>query len=72
MRGNVPVEQLVAVYGIERIDPLLHGLTVEAVFERQFGQQAVVGDTVRLGGLKLRARTVEQGRVLLIGIKLPK
>ncbi len=45
---------------------------MEAVFERQFGQQAVVGDTVRLGGLKLRARTVEQGRVLLIGIKLPK
>ena len=45
---------------------------LEAVFERQFGQQAVVGDTVRLGGLKLRARTVEQGRVLLIGIKLPK
>ena len=72
VRGGVPVEQLVAVYGIEQIDPLLHGLTVEAVFERQFGQQAVVGDTVRLGGLKLRARTVEQGRVLLIGIKLPK
>ncbi|ASK35800.1 K+/H+ antiporter [Alcanivorax sp. N3-2A] len=72
VRGSVPVEQLVAVYGMEELDPLLHGLTVEAVFERHFGHNAVVGDTVRLGGMKLRARTVEQGRAILVGIKLPK
>jgi len=72
LRGSVPVDQLVAVYGMEKPDPTLEGLTVEALFERQFGHQAVVGDTLRLSGLKLRARTVEQGRVVLVGIKLPK
>ncbi|MFP1681885.1 potassium/proton antiporter [Alloalcanivorax sp. C16-1] len=72
LRGSVPVDQLVAVYGMEKPDPALEGLTVEALFERRFGHQAVVGDTLRLSGLKLRARTVEQGRVVLIGIKLPK
>ncbi|MCC4307434.1 potassium/proton antiporter [Alcanivorax marinus] len=72
LRGSVPVDQLVAVYGMEKPDPALEGLTVEALFERQFGHQAVVGDTLRLSGLKLRARTVEQGRVVLVGIKLPK
>ena len=71
VRGSVLVEQLVAVYGTQELEPLLHGLTVEAVFERQFGHNAVVGDTVRLGGMKLRARTVEQGRAILVGIKLP-
>ena len=72
LRGSVPVDQLVAVYGMEKPDPALEGLTVEALFERQFGHLAVVGDTLRLSGLKLRARTVEQGRVVLVGIKLPK
>lgn len=72
VRGSVPVEQLVAVYGTEPLPPALHGLTLEAVFERQLDQQAVVGDTLRLGGMTLRARTVEQGRVVLAGIKLPK
>ncbi|MBM1142446.1 potassium/proton antiporter [Alcanivorax sp. ZXX171] len=72
LRGSVPVDQLVAVYGMEKADPALEGLTVEALFERHFGQQTVVGDTIRLSGLKLRARTVEKGRAILIGIKLPK
>ena len=72
LRGSVPVDQLVAVYGMEKADPALEALTVEALFERHFGQQVVVGDTIRLSGLKLRARTVEKGRAILIGIKLPK
>ncbi|MFP1677328.1 potassium/proton antiporter [Alloalcanivorax sp. C16-2] len=72
LRGSVPVDQLVAVYGMEEADPALEGLTVEALFERHFGQQVVVGDTIRLSGLKLRARTVEKGRAILVGIKLPK
>lgn len=71
VRGDVPVAQLVAVYAIEKLNPKLEKLTVAAVFNRKFGRQVVAGDTVRLGGMKLRARTVEHGRVILVGLKLP-
>ncbi|WP_244168497.1 potassium/proton antiporter [Alloalcanivorax xenomutans] len=72
VRGSVPVDQLVAVYGIHELEERLKGMTVEAAFEDRFGQHAVVGDTLKLGGLRLRARTVEKGRVIMAGIKLPQ
>ena len=72
MRGSVPVDQLVAAYGIHELEERLKGMTVEAAFEDRFGQHAVVGDTLKLGGLRLRARTVEKGRVIMAGIKLPQ
>lgn len=71
VRGSVPAEQLVAVYGTQPLESLLAECTVETVFQRQFGRNTVVGDTVSLGGIRLRARTVEKGRVVLAGIKLP-
>ena len=69
--GATPVAQLVAVYGVESPPPLWQGLTVAEVFTKQVGKQAVVGDTVRISGLRLRARSVENGQVVLAGLKLP-
>ena len=41
------------------------------LFTKQVGKQAVVGDTVRISGLRLRARSVEDGVVIMAGLKLP-
>ena len=69
--GKTPVAQLVAVYGVESPPPLWQGLTVAELFTKQVGKHAVVGDTVRISGLRLRARSVENGQVVLAGLKLP-
>ena len=71
MLGKTPVAQLVAVYGVESPPPLWQGLTVAELFTKQVGKHAVVGDTVRISGLRLRARSVENGQVVLAGLKLP-
>ncbi|EKF73255.1 sodium/hydrogen exchanger family protein [Alcanivorax hongdengensis A-11-3] len=69
--GKTPVAQLVAIYGMEAPANLREGLTVTELFAQQVGKQAVVGDTVLVSGLKLRARSVQEGRVILAGLKLP-
>ena len=69
--GKTPVAQLIAVYGVEAPPPLWQGLTVAEMFTKQVGKQAVVGDTVRVSGLRLRARSVEDGLVVMAGLKLP-
>ena len=71
MLGKTPVAQLIAVYGVEAPPPLWQGLTVAEMFTKQVGKQAVVGDTVRVSGLRLRARSVENGTVVMAGLKLP-
>jgi cell volume regulation protein A len=69
--GKTPVAQLIAIYGVEPPPPLWQGLTVAELFTKQVGKQTVVGDTVRVSGLRLRARSVEDGKVVLVGLKLP-
>ncbi|KZY29038.1 potassium transporter [Alcanivorax sp. HI0083] len=69
--GKTPIAQLVAIYGVESPPPLLQGLTVAELFSKQVGRHAVVGDTVRISSLRLRARSVEDGKVVLAGLKLP-
>ena len=69
--GKTPVAQLIAIYGVEAPPPLWQGLTVAEMFTKQVGKQTVVGDTVRVSGLRLRARSVEDGKVVLVGLKLP-
>ncbi|MED5388721.1 MAG: potassium/proton antiporter [Pseudomonadota bacterium] len=69
--GQTPLAQLIAIYGVEPPPPLWQGLTVAELFTKQVGKQAVVGDTVRVSGLRLRARSVEDGKVVLVGLKLP-
>ncbi|KZX63746.1 hypothetical protein A3713_17450 [Alcanivorax sp. HI0003] len=69
--GQTPLAQLIAIYGVEPPPPLWQGLTVAELFTKQVGKQTVVGDTVRVSGLRLRARSVEDGKVVLVGLKLP-
>ena len=69
--GKTPVAQLIAIYGVDAPPPLWQGLTVAELFTKQVGKQTVVGDTVRVSGLRLRARSVEDGKVVLVGLKLP-
>lgn len=69
--GKTPVAQLIAVYGVQAPPPLWQGLTVAEIFTKQVGKQTVVGDTVHVSGLRLRARSVENGTVVMAGLKLP-
>ena len=71
VRGDVLVGDLMAIYGVGKVEDHLTTLTVAALFRRRVGSQPVVGDTLMLGGLRLRVRAVEGGRVSQVGIRLP-
>ena len=64
-------DSLMAIYGVGKVEDHLTTLTVAALFRRRVGSQPVVGDTLMLGGLRLRVRAVEGGRVSQVGIRLP-
>lgn len=70
--GKTPVAQLIAAYGMESPPPLWQGLTVAELFTKHVGKHTVVGDTVTISRLRLRARSVENGKVVLAGLKLPR
>ena len=72
VNGTTLIDQVVAIYGIDAAPGSLAGLTVSEAFKHRFGPYAVQGDTLQFSGLKLRARNVEQGRVTLAGLKLPR
>lgn len=71
VRGDVLVGDLMAIYGVGTIDDRSAAMTVATLFRRRVGSQPVVGDTLMLGGLRLRVRAVEGGRVSQVGIRLP-
>lgn len=71
VRGDVLVGDLMAIYGVGKVEDHLTTLTVATLFRRRVGSQPVVGDTLMLGGLRLRVRAVEGGRVSQVGIRLP-
>lgn len=69
--GDALVADLAAAYGITDIDGGLNHLTLDALFRRHIGKRPVVGDIVFLGSLRLRIRSLEEGRVQQVGIRLP-
>jgi cell volume regulation protein A len=71
MRGDVHVADLAAAYGFQFDDNGIGRLTLDALFRRRIGQP-VVGDALRIGGLRLRVRSMDGERVDQVGIRLPR
>ncbi len=70
VRGDVHVADLTLAYGIQLADNSVNKLTLDALFRRRIGQP-VVGDVLRIGGLRLRVRSMDGARVDQVGIRLP-
>ncbi len=71
VRGDVQVADLALAYGVSLTDSALGTLTLDALFRRRIGQP-VVGDVLRIGGLRLRIRSMDGARVDQVGIRLPR
>lgn len=69
--GDALVADLAAAYGVDQLPDRYLQLTLDAYFRRHIGSQPVVGDIVFLGKLRLRVRSLEDGRVQQVGIRLP-
>lgn len=72
VRGSVKVSDVALSYGLTGLDPALSTLTLMELFHQRQRGTPVVGDTLELGGIRLRARALEDGKVSLVGIRLPK
>jgi cell volume regulation protein A len=70
--GDALVSDLAAAYGLASLPEDEHHLTLDALFRRHVGKHPVVGDIVYLGKLRLRVRSLEDGRVQQVGIRLPQ
>ncbi|MBQ0753399.1 MAG: potassium/proton antiporter [Gammaproteobacteria bacterium] len=71
VRGDVLVTDVLAAYGVGHSDPIQPTLTVSQLFQRRAGRP-VIGDTLMIGGLRLRVRAVQGKEVLQVGIRLPR
>ena len=71
VRGDVHVADLALAYGVNLNDSDIGRLTLDALFRRRIGQP-VVGDVLRVGGLRLRVRSMDGARVDQVGIRLPR
>ena len=71
VRGDVLIGDLIGAYGVGSVDDALRTLTIASYFRRRIGGQSVVGDTLMLGGLRLRVRTIDNNRISQVGIRLP-
>jgi potassium/hydrogen antiporter len=71
VRGDIEVAELCLAYGVELSDTRIARLTLDALFTRRIGQ-AVVGDILVIGGLRLRVRSMNGEHVDQVGIRLPR
>ena len=71
VRGDARVSDLALAYGVSEVPEKLKDLTVAQLFARQIGGHPVEGDTLFLGGLRLRVRSMNGDLVHQVGIRLP-
>jgi len=72
VRANVQVADVAMSYGLAGLAEEELALSLEQLFRRRHSTTPVIGDTIDLGGIRLRVRAMERGRVSLVGIRLPK
>lgn len=72
VRGNVLVSDVAMTYGITNLAAELLPLSLDQLFRRERRGMPVVGDTIRLGDIRLRVRALDNDHVSLVGIRLPR
>ncbi len=70
--GDALVGDLVQVYPIDNLSDETAQMTLDAYFRQQVKGRPVVGDIVWLGKLRLRVRSLDEGYVQQVGIRLPR
>ncbi len=69
LRGDALVGDVADVYGIE-VPEEARSLTLSDYLNRTFYKRCVIGDRVRLGGMELVVREIDDGKVLKVGIRV--
>lgn len=69
LRGETPIAQLVALYGLE-VEPGESERTVAQLFDERFEHEPTVGDKLDFGPATLIVRAVDEGRVTRAGLRI--
>lgn len=72
MGGEAVLGEVAALYGNLDLDQPLQSLTLDQAIRTKLGRYAVQADSVQLCGLLFTARSVEEGHVVKVGMKLPR
>lgn len=72
VHAAVQVTDVATSYGLVGLTDDELAMSLEQLFRHRHRTSPVVGDTVELGGIRLRVRAIEKGRISLVGIRLPK
>lgn len=72
LHGDVVVSDLASAYGIDDLTAEEKTLTLDGLFRQRIGKHPVVSDFIYLGNIRLRIRSLDEGRVQQVGIRLPK
>jgi cell volume regulation protein A len=70
--GDARAADVIAAYGLPPLPDDERTASLAALIARRVHGRVVVGDTVRLGRVTLTARRVEAGRIVEVGLKLPR
>ena len=71
MEGSAILKDVAMLYGNLDLDPALQDLTLDLAIRKTLRRYAVQGDSVQLCGLLFTVRSVQQGLVIKVGVKLP-
>jgi cell volume regulation protein A len=72
LEGDAWADDVIATYGLPPLPAAERGATLASLIARRLHGRAVVGDAVPIGRLTLTVRRVEAGRVVEVGLKLPR
>jgi len=72
LEGDARADDVIAAYGLPPLPMAERGATLAALIARRLHGRAVVGDAVTVGRLTLTARCVVAGRIVEVGLKLPR
>jgi cell volume regulation protein A len=71
VRGDIAVSDMAMAYGLVKQAAAAQDANLNDLFQQAHKNAPVVGDTLWLGPLRLRARAMRGNKVTLVGVKLP-
>jgi potassium/hydrogen antiporter len=72
LAGDTRAADVIAAYGLPPLPDDEREASLAALIARRVHGRVVVGDTVSLGRVTMTARRVEAGRIVEVGLKLPR
>ncbi len=72
LSGDALLRDVAGLYGTRDLTPSEYPSTLEAAMLNAFATPPVEGDAVEIAGLTLTAARMEDGRILQVGLRLPR